>query len=268
MGDGDIDEYLAELAMLNRSTGTIRVRTYQLRAWATWLGGQGLDPRTATRAHVVAYLTVFSESETRASNMAAVRGFTGWLRDTSRRCDDPTRRLPAVRRDLGDPSPVPDAVLRAALKVATREERSMIVLGRFAGLRASEIANAHRKYLRGDPGRETVKLRGKGGRWREMPAHLDVVDALRSADGWLFPSPQHLGRPILPGTVTHRLGVLLPAPWTAHSLRHAFATELYERTHDLRLVQEWLGHSDPRTTTRYVKACFDYSAIRALGLVS
>jgi integrase len=44
----------------------------------------------------------------------------------------------------------------------------------------------------------------------------------------------------------------LPAPWTGHCLRHAFATDAYLRTRDLVLVAELLGHASTRTTERYV----------------
>ena len=34
-------------------------------------------------------------------------------------------------------------------------------------------------------------------------------------------------------------------------LRHRFATQAYNGTHDLRAVQQLLGHSRPETTARY-----------------
>lgn len=266
MDDGDLLDYLTELRMAGRSPKTIRIRRYQTRGWLAWLAGQGLSPATAGRADAVTYLAMFADPQTRASHRAAVRGFHRWMVEAGRRADDPTMRLPSVRCAPGRPRPIPDDLVREVLAHATPEHRAMIVLGRFAGLRVSEIAHAHRRYLSGPCGRETLSLCGKGDRWRELPAHPLVVAVLIHCDGWTFPSPRRRGRPILPDTVSLELSRLLPGEWTAHSLRHAFATEAYARTKDLRLVQEWLGHSSPMTTIGYVGIAQNFDAMRSLHL--
>jgi site-specific recombinase XerD len=50
---------------------------------------------------------------------------------------------------------------------------------------------------------------------------------------------------------------------TLHQLRHRFATRLYAECGDLRVVQELMGHCNPKTTAGYAA----YSAAAAVSAV-
>ena len=73
-------------------------------------------------------------------------------------------------------------------------------------------------------------------------------------------------------SITLHDGYVIPMlnPWTAHTLRHAFATEIYAATKDLVLTSQLLGHESTRTTERYVLVKQDRAAdvIASMRLVA
>lgn len=189
------------------------------------------------------------------SNLSA---FYGWAVLAGYRDDDPTSRIVAPKVPRLLPRPMNDDDLDMALSLATPRMRAWLTLACYAGFRCMEIAGLRREDVldRHDPPLVLV-ADGKGGKEGVLPMHPAILDALHEhgmpASGPVFVSSR--GRPFHPATVSgyvagylHDLGV----PATCHMARHWYGTRLYGSTHDLRLTQEMMRHSDPASTAGYV----------------
>ena len=118
----------------------------------------------------------------------------------------------------------------------------------------------------------SLTLPNLGLAWLRKPDHLccartaylndSVVAALRNSLGRRQCGAVFLGRGDAPMTARHaerRFAQCLECAsitgrWTPHSLRHTFATELYQRTDDIALVKEALGHRSIMSTLVYARA--------------
>ena len=111
--------------------------------------------------------------------------------------------------------------------------------------------------------------RGKGSKERYVPLPRSLLELLRRHWSshhhpvWLFPDSRWEGSSsaALVGPINHRgvqrafkfalgeSGIQKDA--TVHTLRHSYATHLLEAGVSLRLIQAYLGHATPTTTTIY-----------------
>jgi type 1 fimbriae regulatory protein FimB len=129
------------------------------------------------------------------------------------------------------------------------------------GLRVSEATALRRDELDLDRARLWVR-RLKGGLSVEQPIAGDELRALKrhlarrtDALPWLFVSER--GQPLTRQTVNYLLAAAagragLP-PVHPHMLRHSCGFALANKGYDLRLIQDYLGHRDPRHTVRYTR---------------
>lgn len=227
------------------SAGSLRLRRHFLKLLAQHAG---VGPWECTPALLVAFMASRPDwsPETRHSARSAICSFYRWAEDTGRVDLDPARRLPSVRVPAGLPRPAPEAVVTAALQAADPRARVMVMLAAYAGLRCGEIARVHSR----DITEEGLRVRGKGGKTRAIPLIPVLLEALATRPpGWAFAGgvDGHLSAAHV-GLILKRL---LGEGWSAHTLRHRFASRAYAGTRDLRAVQTLLGHSKPETTARY-----------------
>lgn len=240
-----IAAYLSSLRAAGSSPGTIKVRhKYLLRLAAANPDG----PWTASPDNLIDFMQHPDWApETRKSARSALRGFYGWALETGRIDNDPARFLPSVSVPPGKPRPTPETVLEDALNGASPRVRVMLMLAAYAGLRRAEIASLHTRALVGD----TLRIKGKGGKVRTVPiVNAELLAALEQTEpGFVFPGRDH-GH-ASPDWIGRQIGHALAPGWTAHTLRHRFASRAYTSQRDLLSVQQLLGHSKPETTARY-----------------
>ena len=162
---------------------------------------------------------------------------------------------------------IPELLSRSEVKaiideVSNEKYQVMLSVMYGCGLRISELLNLKVKDIDGE--RETLKVsNGKGGKDRFVVVPPSVLTLLRyywcryHPIDWLFPSSHSGGQPLHQSCLRKQL----KAAWlrsgvskrcSPHSFRHAFATHQLEAGMPLHQLQHQLGHSDVKTTSRYL----------------
>lgn len=260
-----------------KSPHTRQVYLGDLDRFRSWLGGD-VKILTVTPRHLARFLTSEVCTHTVAGNSkatisinrtkSALRSFFAFAVDSGYVKDNPARLVRSARTSQKPPTVLSTAELERLFKTIRRDPSAIaprdhlmfslllgtgMRLGSLVALRVGDI----------DLSGGTVRIRAKGGAERvvflnatlsrHIKRHLKGRD---STDGPVFQSAQG-------GVIRSRQVQLRFASWlnkarlnkryTVHSLRHTFATRLYESTSDLRLVQLALGHQHVSTTEIYTR---------------
>lgn len=151
-------------------------------------------------------------------------------------------------------------------------DRAILELLYSSGLRLSELTDLNIGDV--DLHDATVRVTGKGNKDRIVPVGSKAIDAIRrwhKSRGELAASDEHALFVSNRGTrISTRSVQARVSHWARqqgidsnvypHLFRHSFATHLLESSHDLRGVQELLGHANISTTQVYTHLDFQHLA--------
>lgn len=262
-----IDAWCVWLMSTGKSLATRKLRRYHLDRFSR---GAVVGPFDTTHDDIVTMLAHPNwAAETRRSALSSLRSFYAWAHASGRIDHNPAALVPTIPVKPGSPRPAPESALRAALESADERVRLMVSLAAYEGLRRGEICRVHADDItQAIDGTWELTVHGKGGKRRVVPLVDDIARRLRThaaehGGGFVFPGQinGHLSAPYV-GKLMSRC---LPGDWTAHTLRHRFASAAYAAERDIRAVQELLGHSDVRTTQIYTAVPADAKRRAVLG---
>lgn len=205
----------------------------------------------------------------------ALRVFFKFLVDSDYLSRDPARlvryaklqKLPARAMSKTDVDRLFATIRKHRDPIARRDDLMFrLMLG--TGIRVGSLIALNTEDL--DLKAGTMRIHAKGGieqtvflnsQLRRELTHF--IKSLATSSGAVFRSSdsRRIGRRQIQMRFTHwrdRAG--LGPGYSAHCLRHTFATRLYQQTRDLHLVREALGHAGVGTTQRY--AAIDKRSLR------
>ncbi|MDR1051154.1 MAG: tyrosine recombinase [Deltaproteobacteria bacterium] len=263
-------------AGLGLSANTVQAYARDLAQFILYLDGLGVtEPGGIKKSHVEDFLTKAAgegkKTSTRARLLSSARRWLDFLAE-----EKIIAASPAV--DVDSPKlarPLPKALTAAQMRAlvgapdagtpAGLRDRAMMELMYACGLRVSEMVTIKIREVHLDE--RFVRVRGKGGRDRVVPASLSAVELLRkwlpvretlrgpASSDFLFVGDD--GAPLSRFAFYNSVGRAarlagLP-PVSPHVIRHSFATHLVRGGADLMAVSAMMGHSSADTTEQYLK---------------
>lgn len=271
-----------DVANGDASEDTVRGYFSQVKQYVEWCQEARVEPATASEDDIKQYRAYLIqqgyEPGTIAHKLTVIRRFYQAIKDRGYRADNPAAGVKPPRdRSAEDDIPyLTEDELRKLLDAVPRDgkEASLrdLALLAFLGLQARRQIEAYRASV------EDIRPDGSmlvHGKYHDTVIQLrqDVLELFRQYIAKRGPvKPDNLGTPLFTavgnragGQRLSRRGIrqivdehLLKAglkrpKLSGHALRHTSAILMYDKTLDIRRVQDTLGHRNPRTTARYAR---------------
>lgn len=207
--------------------------------------------------------------------LSATRSFYNYLLKKRQFQSNPARHIQAPKQERRLPKVLDVDQMVGMLESSPDSfleirDLAMFELFYSSGLRLSELARLNIEDV--DLSENDLQvLHGKGGKQRNLPVGSKAVTALKK---WLNYRPATTDTAIFTSNKGKRLSqrsiqlrldrwcqkIGMPEHVHPHMLRHSFASHLLESSHDIRAVQEFLGHSNISTTQIYTHLDFQHLA--------
>jgi integrase/recombinase XerC len=289
-----ISRFDAQLRADGKSPHTRAVYLRDLRAFKEWLH-RNADVRAITPELLARYMTSVSftrkkDGTPRATislnrSKSAFRTFFRFLTDSGYLRDNPARLIRMAWSTRRPPAILAQheiCVLLKALRgnktAIERRDYLMFTLLLSTGIRLSSLTALNIEDVNLHQG--TLRVRGKNGSEHSVFLNLRLRKLLSN---YLSKNIAKAAEPLFLSLRGHRIGARqvqlrfshwlkraeIKRHYSVHSLRHTFATRIYEKTGDLRLAQRALGHKRITTTEIYTQVADAKlkRAVRSLNLM-
>lgn len=251
----------AELTLRGYSDRTRENYGQQLLRFLKWLRR---DPATAENDELQAYLLDILDDGLSASYARQARATLIILYQVVLEQPKKVVNLPSAKADKQLSLVLSREEIERILKAASNlRGKALLTLIYSSGLRVNEAIRLKTSDVLSERGQIRVRG-GKGKKDRYTVLGDRALEVLRTyydvcrPKEWLFPGrdagshiSQRTARRIF-NRAKERAGINSEA--TIHSLRHAFATHLYENGENIRAIQKLMGHARLETTLRYTHA--------------
>jgi integrase/recombinase XerC len=214
--------------------------------------------------HTTIYLMPFRKmiskqnKKTISKKLSAIRSFVSYLKEV-KHLDIILRDDESIKTVTSLPKPIEHRHIEQALKLASADEKLLVIMLYSLGLRISELAGLELKNIKS----QWIRVTGKGEKMRDIPLsvslkkEMDYYCTLYTPKTFFFEKDEVK---LSEDSLRYKLRKIfkrISLNVTPHQLRHSYATALLNGGARIEDVSELLGHESLATTQIYTQLASD-----------